>query len=421
MAMLENGRETSTDYVHPYRPLPVKAFNFIGRAGGNLGWSNALMVDELIDHATGKTGLGDFGDDGHVRALEVLVKSINDEADLTATGRLIQKSRLAGALVCRLRIQELLKKHPEIHDIDLGSIILITGLQRTGTTLLHRLLFSNPEIRGVTGDEAMEPVPAGNVRAHDMSRRKTRAVLAQRVLAYLSPHFNMVHPIDHDEPEEDVMLLDLNFMSQTPEATMHVPTYSRWLEDQDHAQTYEYFRKVLKILCWRRPGTHWVLKTPHHMEYLDVFLKVFPDATVVQTHRDPRKTLPSFCSMVAHSRAIFSDAIEPSEIGGHWCRKTRRMVELTMKTREGLNPDPCMDVSYYDLIRNPIEQLRRILQRAGVGFGDEAVRIAEQYVNTHPQNRFGRHVYHLSDFGLNADTVEDIFSIYREKYAIPFE
>ncbi len=422
MAMGATGdRTTPTDYVHPYRPVPVRAFNFIGRAAGSLGWSNALDVKALIGAARRKTGLADPGDDGHAEALEVLVGSINDEAALTATGRLVQKSRLAGALVCRLRIQELLAKHPEIDDIDLGTIILVTGLQRSGTTLLHRLLFSHPEFRGITGEEALEPVPAGNARARGSAKRMTRAVLAQRALAYLSPHFNMVHPIDHDEPEEDVMLLDLNFMSQAPEATMHVPSYSRWLEDRDHTQTYEYFRKVLRILCWQRPGRHWVLKTPHHMEYLDVFLKVFPDAVVVQTHRDPCKTLPSFCSMVAHSRGIFSDAIDPGEIGRHWNRKTRRMVELTMRTREGMKPDRCVDVSYYDLVSDPVAQLRRIYERARIDFGEPAVRIAEQYVAAHPQNRFGRHAYRLSDFGLDAKTVDRDFALYRERHGIPFE
>ena len=419
--MRKKGPETSTDYAHPYRPLPVKAFNFIGRAGKSLGWTKTLKVEALIDRAIRKTGLTDFEQDGHLQALEVLIQSINDEARLTATGRLIQKSRLTGALVNRLRIQELLRKHPEILDIELGSIILITGLQRTGTTLLQRLLFSNPEIRGVTGGEALLPVPAGDAGARRDSTRKTRAVLAQRVVAYLSPQFKVVHPIASQEPEEDVILLDLGFMSQTPEATMHVPTYSRWLEEQDHTRTYEYFHKVLKILCWQHPGSCWVLKTPHHMEYLDVFLKTFPGALIVQAHRDPRKTLPSFCSMVAHARAIFSDAIDPEEIARHWCRKTRRMVELTMRTRNGLKTDQCLDVSYYDLISSPISVLRRIAGRAGIGLGDKAVRIAEQYVRAHPQNRFGKHIYRLSDFGLNEETIERHFAFYREKYAIPFE
>ena len=119
----------------------------------------------------------------------MLVDSINGEADLTPTGKLIQRSRLTSALIQRLRIEELFKKHPEIHDVDLGSVILITGLQRTGTTFLHRLLYSNPDIRGLTSAEALEPVPAGRGRTPRQAVRTTRAMLAQRLLAYLSPQF----------------------------------------------------------------------------------------------------------------------------------------------------------------------------------------------------------------------------------------
>ena len=412
---------TSTDYENPYRPLPVRIFNSIGRRSENLGLLEPLKIGTLIDNAKRKSGLADLGDDGHFQALEVLIKSINDEAGLNITGRLILKSRLTGALIQRLRIEELLKKHPEIHDIDLGTIILVTGLQRTGTTLLQRLLNANPDIRGVSGVEGMEPVPASYAKEHGTTVPKLRAVFAQQVISWLSPQFMTVHPIDHNEPEEDVMLLDLNFMSQTPEATMHVPTYSRWLEGQDHTRTYEYFRKVLKVLCRQRPGSNWVLKTPHHMEYLDVFLKIFPDATIIQTHRDPRKTLPSFCSMVAHARAIFSDHVDPKEIGGHWYKKTRRMVELTMQTRGNANPNRFVDVSYYDLKRSPIAQLQRIYQQAGIDFDEVAVREAEKYAKTNPQNRFGKHAYQLDCFGLNEKIIEENFSFYREKYAIPFE
>ena len=419
--MPQKDATTSTDYENPYRPFPIKVFNAIGRSGGRLGFSRSLDIGALIDQAKRKTGLSDFGDDGHFHALEVLAKSINDEAELTATGRLVQKSRLTSALVHRLRIEALLKRHPEIHDIDLGSIIMVTGLQRTGTTLLHRLLHSHPEIRGVSGEEALEPVPAGNAKGQGTAGRKWRAVLAQRVISYLSPQFMAVHPLDPNAPEEDVMLLDLNFMSQAPEATMHVPAYSRWLESQDHTQTYEYFRKVLKVLCWQRPSRNWVLKTPHHMEYLDVFLKVFPGATIVQAHRDPRKTLPSFCSMVAHGRAIFSDRVDPREIGQHWCRKTRRMVEFTMRTRTLAEPDQVIDVSYYDLKDDPIGQLQRICRQAGIDFHNEAMQEAEKYMQANPQNRFGKHAYRLSDFGLDEGIVEENFSSYREKHAIPFE
>ena len=409
---------TSTDYEYPYRPLPIRVFNSIGKS---TRLSGPLDVEGLLDAARRKAGLSDFGDNGHLQALKVLVKSANEEAGLTPTGRLIQKSRLTGALVQRLRIEALLKKHPEIEDIDLGTIVLVAGLPRSGTTLLHRLLHSHPDVRGVSGVEALEPVPAGDARRHEATARKLRAVLAKHAISYLSPQFAAIHPIDPSEPEEDVMLLDLNFMSQAPEAIMHVPSYSDWLEDQDHTQTYEYFRKVLKILCWQCPSKNWVLKTPHHMEYLDVFLKVFPNATVVQTHRDPRKTLPSFCSMVAHNRAIFSDRVDPREIARHWIRKTHRMVELTMEVRARADSDRFIDVSYYDLIKDPLGQLRRVHRKARIDFDDEAMQIAEKYMNRNPKNRFGKHVYQLSDFGLDEKMIEENFSSYRAKHEIPFE
>ncbi len=411
---------TSTDYENPYRPFPVRIFNSIGRLGGKLGLSGCLDIKKLTENAIRKTGLEDFGDDGHFEALEVLINSINEEAGLTPTGRMIQKIRLETALVHRLRIEELLKRHPEIHNIDLGKTILITALQRSGTTILHRVLNSHPDIRAVSGTEALNPLPPDR-KAGAAFTRNMHALLAQKLISYLSPQFAAVHPIDHNEPEEDVMLLDLNFMSQAPEATMHVPSYSRWLEKQDHTRTYEYFRKILKILHWQRPAGNWVLKTPHHMEYLDVFLKIFPSATVVQTHRDPRKTVPSFCSMVAHSRGMFSDHVDPEEIAKHWLRKIRRMVELSMQFRHRAGDDRFVDVSYYDMIKNPSAELQRICLKAGIDFDAQAARRAEAFMKQNPQNRFGRHAYRLNDFGLNEEIIENHLRFYRKRHEIPFE
>ncbi|MXW57849.1 MAG: sulfotransferase [Acidimicrobiia bacterium] len=408
---------TSTDYQNPYRPVPVRVFNRLGRAGS----SGRLDVDKLTKHAKRKTGLSDFGDDGHLEALQVLVESINNEARLTPTGRIVQKSRLAGALIQRLRIQDLLRRHPEIDDIDLGPVIAITGLQRTGTTLLHRLLYSHPEIRGISGLEALMPVAATDSAERAERARKRRAMLAERTISYLSPDFMAVHPVDREQPEEDVLLLDLNFMSQSAEAILHVPSYSRWLQDQDHTATYEYFRRVLKVLTWQQPATAWVIKTPHHLEYLDVLLKVFEGATVVQTHRDPRVAVSSFCSMVAHGRGMFSDNVDPAEIGRHWCDKTHRMVEWAMKTQAETPEGRFVDVSYYDLIRDPMTQLRRIFEVAAVEFDDEAKKLAEQYAAANPQNRFGKHNYRLEHFGLSQQAMDETFAAYREAYDIPFE
>ena len=412
---------TSTDYEHPYRPLGVRAFNRLGRAGANFGLGDRLDVNVLREAARRKTGLSDFGDDGHAEALEVLVASINDEARLTPAGRVIQKSRLTDALVQRLRIQDLVTRHPEIEHIDLGTIILVTGLQRTGTTLLQRLLCSHPQIRGITGAEALVPVATGETAERSERSRRWRAMLAQRTVSYLAPDFQAIHPVGYDQAEEDVLLLDLNFMSQTAEATMTVPSYSRWLEDQDHTQSYEFFRRVLQVLAWQRTTSAWVLKTPHHLEHLDAFCKSFESATVVQAHRDPRVTLASFCSMVAHGHGIFSDSVDAVEIGRHWRYKTHRMVERAMQARAGSPAGQFVDVSYYDLIADPINEVRRVCEAAGVGFDGTAERHAEQFLAENPQHRYGKHDYRLEDFGLTEHGVDETFAAYREAYAIPFE
>lgn len=412
---------TSTDYRNPHRPLPVRLFNRIGATGPGLRLSGRLDVDSLVERARRKTGLTDFGEDPRLDALQVLVDSINAEARLTATGRLIQQSRIGDALVQSLRIQDLLRRHPEIRDIELAPIVLVTGLQRTGTTLLHRLLNAHPGIRGISGGEVLDPASAGDPGGGGGGAGKRRALLVEKGMAYLAPDFQAIHPIGHEQVEEDILLLDLTFMTQSAEATMHVPAYSRWLEEQDHTWVYEYFRTLLQVLSRGRPFRPWVLKTPHHLEHLDLFLRVFPEATVVQTHRDPRVSVASYLSMVAHARGIFSDAVDPGEIGRHWTRKSLRMVERGMQARRGTSDRRCMDVSYYDLTRDPIAELQRICEQVGVGFDGEAEREASRWMQANPQNQFGRHTYRLGDFGLKEQDIDETFATYRDTYAIPVE
>lgn len=298
---------------------------------------------------------------------------------------------------------ELLRRRPEIRDIELGPIVLIAGLQRTGTTTLHRLIASHPEVRAVAAWEGLNPLPLPREEPGDPHARIRHALIAERAVAYLAPAFFAVHPAEHDAPEEDVLLLDVSFMSQSAEATMHVPAYARWLEGRDHTRPYEEFRTLLQVLHWQRPRRYWVLRTPHHMEYLDVALKVFPTATVVRARRDPLKSIPSFCSMVGHGRGLFSDRVDPREIGAHWFAKTCRLVELTARVREAADRSRFVDVSYYDLLDDPIAVLGEVYERAGIPFGPDALRAAERTVSRNVQHRYGRHVYTPESFGLSRE------------------
>jgi hypothetical protein len=419
--MAKKTLETSTDYSNPYRPLPIAIFNSVGRITEKMGLLGNININSLLANARKKTGLQGFGDEWFLEPLNVLVNAINKEAQLTPLGKLIQKGRLEAALMTRLRIEDTLKKNPEIDDIDLGNIILIAGLQRTGTTTLHRLIAADPNMRSLISWEALNPVPLPGDKLDHPKARIAQAKMAEKGLAYLAPDFFAIHPVEHDAPEEDVLLLDLCFMSQAPEATMYVPSYAAWLEAQDHTKAYEYLHTTLKVLHHQRPAKNWVLKTPHHMEYLDVIQKVFPKATIVQTHRDPQKTTGSFCSMVTHGRGIFSDHVDAKEVARHWVKKVQRLMELSIKVRNESKSNRFIDVSYYDLLENPINELKKIYQLAEIPFDATALQEAENTSKNNVKNRHGKHIYHLKDFGLSTNIIEKNYAFYRAQYNIPYE
>ncbi len=412
-------RETSTDYARPYRPRSVALLNRAGRLARRFGLGGALNVDRMIAAARRKTGLSDFGDEWFLAPLRVLVDSINREARLTPMGALIQRSRLVSALAIRLRAERLLREHPEIRDLDLGRVIVIAGLQRTGTTLLHRLIAADPGVRALRSWEALSPVPLPGERPGDPRRRVRGAKLAARAIRFLAPDFLAVHPVEPDATEEDVLLLDVSFMSQSPEATMHVPAYSRWLEAQDHTRAYAYLATLLRILHWQHPGRYWVLKTPHHLEHLDVLLDAFPNVCVVQTHRDPKESVPSFWSMVAHARGMLSDQVDAREVAAHWLRKTRRMLERSTDVRKARPDGAFVDASYRDLVGDPLGELRRVYEAAGATFTDEAEAAAKAALAQNVKNRYGRHIYSAASFGFDGRALDEHFGFYRRAYDVP--
>jgi hypothetical protein len=418
-------RVTAGDYRHPYRPLPVALLNRIGGVVPPIGQLGRLDPDRLIATARRQSGLDDFGDDAFREPLGRLVDSIEREARLTATGRLITRTRLLGVLLNRLRAQALFAAHPAIRRAPVAAPVFIVGLQRTGTTMLQRLLAADPGMRALASWEALNPAPLVRRPWHRRDPRIDRAVLAEKGLRYLAPDFFAIHPVEAEAPEEEVILLDYTFLSTVAEATLHVPSFAAWLETQDQTPAYRYLKAMLQLLQWQAPGERWILKTPHHLEWLETLLAVFPDARIIQTHRDPVTTLASFCSMIAHGRGVFSDQLDPHEIGAHWWRKTRRLIDRAMAARDGVTSQggggAFLDVSYYDLMADPMTQVQRIYDFIGRPL-DQAVRARmEASRRANRQHKHGEHRYRLEDFGLARDRVEAGFAAYRERHAIVHE
>lgn len=384
------------------RPLLVHSYN---RFHQSFGLGGKLDADQLIRKARRKTGLRDLGPDFNDEALHILLQSVNEEARLHPFGRLMMREKLTGQLENRLWAQHWFKRFPEIQEQELLPILLITGLQRTGTTKIQRLLSQQPGARPLPSWEALYPAPVGKPDEKDIRLARTRR--NERAVKWLSPTFHAIHPIYHDRPEEDVLLLDQHFMSTSSEAVMHAPTYAGWLGRQDPTEAYRYEKRLLQLLQWQRNGRYWVLKSPHHLEYLDAFTKVFPNTHIIWMHREVERCVPSFLSMLYHSRRLFSDAVKPEEIKVHWVEKMQNMVRRGLDFREH-HPDRIIDVAYHNLIRDERATLRRIFEE--VPF----LREAEISNMPAPPDRgyVSEHRYELKDWALENGELNARFRAY---------
>jgi hypothetical protein len=417
------GEVTST-FDRPYRPTAIAIANRVGRILG-IG-RGPILVDRVLTEAQRKVGMSDFGDEAFLEPLEILVDSINREAALNPVGRMIIRGRIVGILINKLVAQDAIKQHPEILDVPVDAPIVVAGLARTGTTMLHRLIAQDPAIRSLASWEAINPAPhTTHEPGQGKDPRFAQAARAAKGLKYMSPGFFAIHPAEPDAPEEEVILLEQAFLTTTPEAMMNVPTYSKWLEEQDHVPAYQALKRMMQYLQWQRPGigkhVRWVLKTPHHQEYFDPLLEVFPDATIVHTHRDPLKTSPSFFSMVTHLQMIFSDDVDPNRVAAHWLGKIENMARRAMSTRDRVNDKGFVDVSYYDLVKDPIAEVARIYEAAGLDLTAEARKAMEASRKVNKQHKYGRHKYSLADFGMTDEDIESRLAPYRARFNVPYE
>jgi hypothetical protein len=243
----------------------------------------------LMARARAETGLQDFGTEPFHEPLRELCASLAQEVDLNAAGRENAYRRLMNILVTRLRLEALWQKHPQILELPVRAPIFIVGLPRSGTTFLQWLLARDTTLRHAPFWELMFPLPFGDPDA-PIAQPDPRIAAARAALDKLhaaAPEMQKMHQLDAEEPEEEIALLSLGFCSMAFEFSFAVPSYVDYYRRSDHTPGYAYFRRVLQTLQWLRGGEQWVLKAPMHMENLKPLLTVFPDALIVQTHRDP--------------------------------------------------------------------------------------------------------------------------------------
>lgn len=378
--------------------------------------------DSLIAQAIEFTGLNDFGELAFREPMERLLWSLEHEADLNGVGRTVIRQRVVNTLANNLRMQHFLKKYPEIRDEKIVEPVAVVGLPRTGTTMLHRTIAADNRMFAALWFEVRNPAPYLDWDfTREGDRRVAEAKAEVDAMLEASPELASIHPMDALGPDEDIMLLEHSFYSTMPESYANVPSFGRWLEQQDQTVAYEYLKLQLQFLQWqkKRAGQHgqrWVLKAPHHLHFMDLLFKVFPDVRVVQTHRDSVQTIPSLASLIYATWIIYSDSADSREVGRQWSHIFARGMKHTMRVRKQLPADRFLDLWFRDTVSDPLGEIEKVYRFIGMDLTDEAKTAMEAWQEHNRRELRPPHEYSLGDFGFTEEGLGEQFAEYRESF-----
>lgn len=407
----------NTTYHQSDRPLQIRLLNWAGNQF-KLDHLPGLELNEepLLATAQRLTGLSDWGDESFRIPLRILLESLNTEANLTLVGRYFFRQYCLRLLVNRLKLQEDFKRYPEILQVPIHRPLFVVGLFRCGTTLLHNLLASDTSSRWLHVAEVLNPTPAPEQQTWDTDPRIQEAEKLLQFQNSLAPNHSTALQIDATRPAECSRLFEHDFIGHQFPFRANVKTYSKWLQGQNLINSYQSYRQQLQYLGWRWPGGHWLFKAPAHIFALDALLAVFPDACIVQLHRNLLEVLPSCCSLSAMGRTRFSDQVELKEVGSYWLNELATGMDRAMAVRDGAEAARFYDVNYVDLVKEPLKTVRQIYEYFGYPFSDRMEENLKQWIQENPQHKRGVHRYNLEQFGLRPEEVKERFANYRQRF-----
>ena len=407
-----------------FRPLPIRFLNGLGRISGGLD-RHAFRLDEssLLGSATRAAGTEDFGPETFLPGFRKLLASLETDARLNTFGRFFARRQLLELLNHRLQLFEHRARHPAIAETEIRRPIFIVGLPRTGTTLLLGLLAEDPAHRAALSWEVDEPCPPPQTATYETDPRieTTRKRFDQ--LKQLSPGFQAIHPIGELMPQECIVLTAPEFMSIRFEMCFDVASYQRWLPEQDMTPAYSFHKTFLQHLQSGHRNERWVLKSPGHLGAIDALFETYPDAIVVQTHRDPVRVIPSVASLEYTMRQVASDEVDPVRLGRQQLSMWSDTLESGLESRRA-KPEreaQILDVTMAEIVRNPLSVVEKIYRRFDLELTPLARSRMQAYITDHPKDEFGTHRYSLEAFGLAKEEVDQQFKSYREYFDIERE
>ncbi len=339
------------------------------------------------------TGSDDFGDTSYLEGLRVLLDGYQNEARFNAHGAAMARQMSLEILVKRLRSEKQWREAPEILERRIERPIVICGLIRTGSTALHHLMGQDPDLQVLQYWLGAQPQPRP-AREEWASHPDFQRAGAEIQLMYdADPSLKAVHMMAPEAPEECRQLLVQQFTDDGFEVNNHLPSYSAWYEQVDMRPSYQRHRDLLKLIGAGDASRPWLLKYPVHLRFLDQFLDVYPDACIVQTHRDPLAVFPSYLSLITGFRSLVERDIDPVEIARRQLELWTRGAEHGIEVRRQRDPGQFYDLHFADFMNDPIRAVQDIYAHFGRELSEAGEAQLRAWRRDHPQHKHGKHEY----------------------------
>ena len=377
--------------------------------------------DAILEAARGATGLDDFGAGPWRDHFRALLHAYDEESKLTEAGRQMVQGEIGGALAARLACEAAWQRDPSVLRNEIRRPLFILGLPRSGTTALHWLLAQDPANQVLEYWIAAAPRPRPPRATWEADPAFQAAVGVLEWIYQTDPDLKSIHVMEADGPEECRHLFVQSFLDHTFDSNASIPGYTKYFEAQDMRAAYERHRDVLKLVGSSTPEKRWVLKYPAHMRELDTLLSIYPDACIVQTHRDPVKVLPSICSLVTGWRSLYEGSADAKAIGAWQLDMYAGMIDHAMDVRARSNPEQFYDFSFRELITDPVAAIERMYAHFGIEATPEGNARMRAWIAANPQGKHGGHKYTLGEFGLVEGEIRERFARYANRFGVQAE
>ncbi|WP_161830714.1 sulfotransferase family protein [Steroidobacter agaridevorans] len=371
------------------------------------------LEDELHEAAIRKTTLDDFGDPSYRRGLEALLHSYDADLRPSEFGWQRLYEGIIGILSSRLHTEQSLAEHPEIISVPIRRPLIITALPRTGTTALHRLLAVDPQFQTLERwliDWPMVRPPRKNWKDYPAYRDCENWIEAMHAGI---PESRKQHELLPDQAEECYGLLMQSFTCRT--FALLCPSYADWYATQSASKSYIRYSNILRLIGSAEQNKPWLLKCPIHMTDIDTLLEVFPDACVIQTHRDPARAIPSLCSLQYTARQYLGHPATPDSIGAWQCTFWRFAVDQVQRARQRF-PRQFFDVDHRRFVTDPLAVVQSIYEYFGLTLTPHTEQQMRTWIEASPTSRHGRHEYPLDSWGVTQGQICELFADYRAQH-----